>query len=442
MLRKIVSIFLVMSLMACAAQTENLSNGFEFIEDVESGAEVLESTNERPIQEKNRKLESVENIQPSKLEQLITDEYTITEPVIVPIESFSEMSYLFLVKEATSFNSGGDCWYEYALLGGILDTYEKGRAYYNEINLRYKKTQLVSNYEEIKQSYGESYLHQFYERNITAFSADGERVLLKTYIAPFRTIKVLYEIYEGDQILRPFIYEETSHTIQYNYSKNLQFFTIDVRNYSNILIEEVTKFYKSSYYYMAVGPLIDEPKRTFTMSKTTDKDDTLYYGLMSDENGGLCISIFSISDNELIFQSDSVSPIDKGQYLDKLVPQCVTILDDKLIVGYSSNAIKLENPFFYMDYLDYFEIDIKTNDVKYLCTNGVGIFSPDGKYLAYAPKYNKGEDAEHGYYIYSVETGETAFVPTGKIGRSSSEQPINNIVCWAHKDGLASLLEQ
>ena len=443
MLRKTLFVFLIMLLTACTAQIETHSDNTESGTGAESQVEIFEPTKQQPGQVESEKPISVKNIQPSKLEQLITGEYIITDPVIVPIDNFAEMSYLVLVKEAAmQFNDGGDYWYEYALLGGFCNTYENGKAYYDEINSQYKKTQLVPNYEEIEERYGKGYMQQFYERNVTAFSADGERVLLKTYIAPFRAIEVLYEVYKGEQILRPFIYEDTIFSKQYNYTKNLQFFTVDDGDSPNINIEEVLPFYKSYHYYMAIGPSVYEDKRTFSLSKTTDKNDTVYYALKSNENSGLCIGIFSIPDNELIFQSDPVNPNDSGQYPDKVIPKSVTILDDKLIVGYSSNAIKPENQLFYMDYLDYFEIDMETNAVNYLCTNGVGSFSPDGKYLAYAPRFYEGTEAQQVYYIYCTETGETAFIPTGKTGMSSFERNKNNIVCWAHKDGLASLLEQ
>jgi len=436
MLRKILFVFLVMSLTACAAQIENHTDDFDPETDVETEVEVFEQTKQQPIHEAGEKIQS------SKLQQLISGDYIITDPVIVPIDHFAEMSYLFLVKEAVmQFNDDGDYWYEYALLGGPCNTYENGKDYYDEINSRYKKTQLILDYEKIKGRYGKGYMQQFYERNITAFSADGERVLLKTYIAPFNTKEVLYEVYEGEQIFRPFIYEDTIYEKQYNYTKNLQFFTINDGNPPNFNIDGIYTFYKSYHYYMAIGSLVDEDKRTFSLSKTTDKNDTVYYTLMTDENSGLCIGIFSINENELIFQSETVNPSYNVQYLDKVIPKSATILDDKLIVGYSSNAIKPENQLFHMEYLDYFEIDMETNEVHYLCTNGEGSFSPDGKYLAYAPQYYEGEDAEQGYYIYSLETGETAFIPTGRTGISSFEQSKNDIVCWAHKDGLALLME-
>ena len=112
MLRKTLLVFLIMLLTACTARIETHSDNTESGTGVESQVEIFEPTKQQPGQVESEKPISAENIQPSKLQQLITGEYIITDPVIVPIDNFAEMSYLVLVKEAAmQFNDGGDYWH-------------------------------------------------------------------------------------------------------------------------------------------------------------------------------------------------------------------------------------------------------------------------------------------------------------------------------------------
>jgi len=429
MLKKVSIILLVLLLISCSninsSQNATISTAQEQLSETISKTQ--EQLHETPKAEAGTS--SVE-IKQSKLNQMINSEYLITDPVIVPIDHFAAMNYLFLVKEgAMYFSDGGDYWCEYALLGGACDTYESGKAYYDEINSRYKKTQLVSNYEEIEDRYGKGYMQQFYDRNITAFSVDGEQVLLKTYIAPLRTDKVLYEVFRGSQILNLYIFKDVVHLSLYNYTADLRPISIDE--------SDVPKTDKGSF--------VAEEKKIYSLTRTTDINDQVYYKLVKDNDLNECIvyiCLYSIQTDELVFKSEPVKNYPDDIYLSRVYPGYVALLDNKLIVGYYSKAIKPENQKFYMDYMDYFEIDIKTNEVNYLCTNGKGSFSPDGKYLAYAPQNYEGQEVQQGYYIYCIETGETAFISNGKTGMSSFEENDNNIICWAHKDGLASLLEQ
>lgn len=51
---------------------------------------------------------------------------------------FTDMQYLFLIQEEVGrFDDAGTPWYEYALLGGSYDTYEKGVNCYEDVNRQF-----------------------------------------------------------------------------------------------------------------------------------------------------------------------------------------------------------------------------------------------------------------------------------------------------------------
>ena len=352
-------------------------------------------------------------IEVSMLEELINGEYKFEAPIFVDAGKFKDMDYMLLVKEGKEYFTHTDVWYEYALIGNECDTYEKGKSYYNEINNLYKKKQIPTNFEALEREYSEGVIRQFYERHISAFSADGEKVLLKQYVAPFKAEEILYEVYQGKNILRPFLYREVLDRTQANYTTNLEYIS---------LRWEKDSFYKTHTHG------IEERDMVFSASTITDAKDTVYF-----KKDGRRIMLYSISDNKLVFESDTIT----------LYPHTVTILEDKLIGGYYSKA-KCEDDF---HCLDYFEIDMNTNESKYLFTNREGVFSPDGKYLAYASGYTLDDGpvkVEKGYYIYCVDTAETAFFLTRIRDRENDRyiqsDKLNHIICWAKKDGLEGLL--
>jgi len=355
----------------------------------------------------------------SRLEELIKGKYEFHEPIFVGADKLKYMEYLLLVKEGKGYFTNTDLWYEYALLGGEYDTYEKGKNHYDKINGLYKKELVSANSEEAEKKYGAGVVHQFYKRHIIAFSADGEKVLLKQYIAPFKSDEILYEVYKGDSILRTYLYYEIIDREHVNYTTNLEYISLS---------KERDVFYKTDINER------EEQEKTYSLSTATDVKDTVYYKGGVDEEGRNRIMLYSIPNNELVFESD---PIEK-------YPHTVTILENKLIVGYYSQAEYDD----YFNYLDYFEIDIDTNESKYLFTNRDGVFSPEGKYLAYATDYTPDDGSvlvEKGYYIYCVETSETAFILTQIRDRENDYyvQPdrLNNIIGWAHIDGLEALLK-
>ena len=61
-----------------------------------------------------------------------------------------------------------DAWYEYALLGGTCDTYEKGKDYYDKINKLYSKKFTSMYSKEVEQKYSEGVILQFFKRHIIA----------------------------------------------------------------------------------------------------------------------------------------------------------------------------------------------------------------------------------------------------------------------------------
>jgi len=359
-----------------------------------------------------------EKIEPSALQRLLDAEYNYEPPNEVSADRFTDMEYLFLVQEEVAhFDDGGMPWYEYALLGGFFNTYEKGRNCYNEVNLLYEKWQVDTNYDKLKKRFGDGFIKQYYRRHIAAFSPDGETVLLKTYINPPYNDEVFYEIYDGLWYQHSYIYRDTIFIGRINYTKGLQYASLDAGSGVYPECGEIYTFYGtgllSSYEYI-------KNAKQFEISITTDPYDVVYYKKDTDNQGDKCIGIYSILDNELIFQSETFEDY----------PVTVTIMDRKLIMGFTAK--------FHSSYLNYFEINMDTKESQYLFTNITGSFSPDGKYFACAAR--RGD--VRGYSIYCVEKGELTFIKSYDIDTEPANYLYNNdVFCWVDKYKVEELLE-
>lgn len=347
----------------------------------------------------------------NNLKKLIYSKQTDKPQKEVLISHFADMNYLLLIRENPGiFSDGCMPWYEYALLGSLYDTYEKGINCYNEVNLLYEKWQVDRDFDELKDQFGEGCMNSYYRRHIVAFSPNAERILLKTYINPPFSDRALYEIYDRNIYMHSYIYREIIDPNRVNFTKGIQFATLNDEpgfNYGNTYI-----FYKisslSNYYDM-------QEAKQYDISAITDSNDTLFYKADVNSQGEKCIGLYSISDNELIFQSESIENY----------PDTVDILNNKLIAGFGYEGVYC-----------YIEINIETNEATYLFKDQKGSFSPDGKYFAY-PTTTKDN---RGYNIYSVETGEMAFIKSYGLEPYRANCPYdNNICCWVRKEKVEEL---
>lgn len=343
------------------------------------------------------------------LQELINAKHSDAPIIEVPASSFTDMDYLFLAREIMGpFSELRTPWYEYALLGGSYDTYEKGINCYNKVNQPYEKWLIGRDFNRLRELYGEGYMNHYYRRHIIAFSPDGERVLLKTYLNPDNGLNILYETGGHWGSMSPYIYSDTIVPDRINYTKGLQFATLDPVGYS----EDQYTFYRISGvsdYYAA------QDEKPYDISTITDADDTLYYKKDVDPQGRKCIGIYSIPDNRLVFRSKAI----------EAYPVTVDILDHALIGGFKEQSDSY--------YLKYIEIDMNTNEADYLFTGPRGSFSPDGMYFA-CPAETK---EYQGYHIYSVAANERAFIKSyGTDTRMPDYFGGNYVCCWVSKDKI------
>lgn len=408
-------IFLMFTVTACFdAKQVAPSTRFEQQDDRQNHLEDSSERNEEPENSLASDIkETLVQTEHSDLQKLIDEKRAYVPPKEVAAGHFMDMDYLVLVRENPNiFSDGCMPWYEYALLGGPCDTYEKGIDCYNEVNLLYEKWQIDKNFDKWKEWWGEGCMNSYFRRHIVAFSPDAERILLKTCIDPPFGSEALYEIYEKKSYIRSYIYQDIIDPDQVNYTKGLHFATLDPVGYykDKFTFYEINRL---SNYYSVQDAL------KYEISVTTDSNDLLYYKKDVDPQGNKCIGIYSISDAQLIFQSEAIENY----------PFLVEIIEKELIAGFSSN--------FKYGYMDYYKINMETKEADYLFTEcGEGSFSPDGKYFAY-PDIS---DGNRGYNIYSVESGENAFIKSYGVQESSPNCPNDNqVYCWVSKDKLETL---
>lgn len=173
----------------------------------------------------------------------------------------------------------------------------------------------------------------------------------------------------------------------------------------------------------------DEEAETHSLTTITDAEDVMYIENEEDEDGHNHMRVYSIEDSSLIYESESI----------EYFPYTQQIVGNNLLIGFKNKGGNFK--------LDYFEVNMKTSECRYLFTNYEGIFSPDGEYFGYASEVKDSEGpkiVEKGYYIYNVETKETAFYLTRIRDIENDiwleEDDLNRIVCWVSKEGLESLL--
>lgn len=405
MKNKLSFVLLVLTLTACSnvGQIESTTIITEQakgqVNDLDQSSESEEkSTTSSESQEENTGQTELSNLQ-----KLIDTKNKYKPSNEVPASQFIDMDYLVLVRENPGiFTDGCMPWYEYALLGSSYDTYEKGINCYNDVNLYFEEWQIGRAYESVKELYREEVVNQYFRRHIIAFSPDGESVLLKTYIDPIAGDLALYEI-SGSS----YIYWDIISPDQINYTKGLRFAALEFP----LSYDENYTFYEihSLYNYDSI-----QDAKPYDISVTTDSNDALYYKKDVNSQGEKCIGIYSIADNDLTFQSEGV----------REYPVMVEIIDQKLIVGFESKSDLSYDR-------DYFEINMGTNESKYLFSlYKKGKFSPDGKYFAFPSRKN----GDRGYSIYSLETDELTFIKSYFNDEAGNFQSDNHVYCWVKKD--------
>lgn len=432
---------MIILLALCLTACTNTGNS---IPDIETPVPTESSTDSTEM----TTVESVEHIQKSELMGIVPEAAEV-EAEAFP---FAEMEYLFLVQESSdSYDDGEVAYYEYALLGGDWNTYEKGIQCYEYINSIYTGDDLQE----------EKSIHsKVFRRHIFNFSSDGERVLLKHY-RNGRGNPVLYEIYEGLSPLSSYIFCDIDSFGTVNYTKGLQFVSLICDyNFGNRIGDfeggRIDEFYQSSHItglyaiedeaiYSRLANniegesfILNEDARVYEISKTTNPADTIYYKKDSDKEGRQCIGIYTIENNELIYQSEAVEQeIDIEQKLED-----VTLLDNKLIVSVRSPDVNDDELNQYgvdgrpTPYLDYYEIEMDSGKWIYLFTGMRGEFSPDGKFFAGTFKMNE----FRGYQIMCLETGKYTVIKTSDFEYSRGEGT-SYVSCWVKKSKISELLE-
>lgn len=327
----------------------------------------------------------------------------------------TDMDYMFLVEdEGGIFSDGQIPWFEYALLGGEYDTYEEGIACYEAVNSLF--TEWHERIEKDSVRYGEGVLRYFYRRNIVAFSPSGNRILLKSYKGdgPISGSRPFYEIYEDFALIGSYFYDYMHVPGSNNYTKNLQYALLETES---LMVcpswGDIGIFYETSALPEELGK---EDPQTYSISSITDINDTLFYKKDIDDQGYECIGIYTIKENERVFQSRIV---DEYSY-----PRTVTILEDSLIGGFFSS---------FMRRWDYYKISMDTNEWIYLFSDdGVGSISPDGKYFAISDFM----DGYLGYRVNCIDTGAQVFIKNSNpIGGD------DQVLSWVSKDKIAQLVE-
>lgn len=364
---------------------------------------------------------------------------------------FADMEYISLVEKGGPHHpdDGATMFYEYALLGGDWDTYEKGRECYETINSLYEGK--PTNLENIEQN----------RRHISYFSSEGERVLIKDYAKQTSLgDHIIYELYEGLTPVGSYIYIDIFSLSNVNYTKSLQFINLDYSSagFSGIAGDgSVIDFYKTSQLsprykiddviehdevkianLKSININVADPE-IYEISRVTNPTDTIYYSEDSDEEGKQCIGIYTVDDNKLMYQSKA---IEQGIEIEKEL-EIVSLLDEKVIVGVTAsdtNRTKFQNDDHgYTNYLfDYYEIDINSGEWIYLFTDIPGGFSPDGKFFA----GGFWTEESLGYQIMCLDSGEyinlTVYV---KSKETSGYYNYNEAVCWVKKDKIDELLQ-
>ena len=383
--------------------------------------------------------------------------------------TFEDMEYVVMVVKAEILDSedSPEMLFEHALLGGVWNTYDKGRECYLTVNTLYEVKQ--------EQEYEDK---EWDRRHIFCFTNDGETVLIKNYAHPFSIPReyILYEIYNNSKPAGSYIYHDILRMSEVNYTKGLKYVNVNdgymkmngggmdfAMPDGSLKDGGVLNFYRTSQLSTEVSGNMEKHEisreianatemttyvtesELYEVSRVTNPTDTMYYKEDSDRNGKECIGIYSVDSKELIYQSKAFEQgIEIEENLEK-----VMLLNDMVIVGITASDVnkgRLEYDDYYSrnTVLDYYEIDLKSGNWMYLFTDIQGDFSPDGKYFAAAcvPSGYNNEYYPGGYHIVCLETGEyiniAGYVPTSEIDEYVYK---TDIVCWVNKDKIDELLE-
>jgi len=452
---KAMFVLLVLCLTACT----NTGNSMSDIEtpvptDIPTGSTVMST------------VESVEIINIPEQIGTVPD-FVEVEVEVFP---FADMEYMFLVQTNSTFYDASEmAYFEYALLGGECNSYEKGVDCYENINFLYTREELDTENNELimredlspEETRRQEILRKVFRRHIVGFSSDGERILLKNYSnAGGRGWPALYEIYEDLTPFGSYIYVDIDHFSDANYTKGLQFITLVCEyNFGNFIGDfeggRVDDFYQSSQVSTpnmiedeaifrlsnnieGESYILAEDAKVYQISKITDPADTIYYKKDSDKEGRQCIGIYTIDSNELIYQSEAIEHgIDIEKKLEKVI-----LLDDKLIVGVQITKVDDDELSRYkvgnrIPTLDYYEIEMNSGKWIYLFTGTEGEFSPDGRF--FAGTFVTAEIS--GYQIMHLETGEYTTIKTYDRSADTTGVGISYVICWVNKDKIDELLE-
>jgi len=390
--------------------------------DVTTDTLIVDSIN---INNQNENSSNTDNIGETNIfQKMIEDNYSIDEIKFADADSFVGMDYILLTKNKREYFTASDAWYEYALLGGVYDSYERGKLIYDEINTFIIGGIFSKDVWGVSSEYGEGFVKQFYQPHIIAFSADGKRVLIKEYIEPFSNERVNYRIYEGLECIYDYDYYEIVDRTQANYSTNLKYISeLRDRSYYKNIREDAGFLLSGIYYEYPI----------------TDIRDIMYYKYVLAEEGEMHIEVRNILEDTLFFKTEKLD----------MYPSAVQILDNKLILGFGNQTSDLteksdDDTF---NYLNYFVLDMSNGNINYLFTKPEGTFSPDLKYFAYSSSYTPDNGTrffDKGYYVYEVASKETIFYKSQT--RDTEEDyyveldVVTDIICWVNRSELENYI--
>lgn len=347
----------------------------------------------------------------SKLPKHCTTDFFSLE--LMDASEFRDMEYVALVKQTGDFYGASEAWYDYAIIGGEIDSYQKGVDYYEKLNVVYSQQREPIGYFSDTEEQG--LIRLLFERHVIKVSTDGTKILCETYLGDYNEDR-LYEVFSMN-----------GKYYQYKYYPGSSDYDTDWVNVSNTM----------NYYMKDRGTnlvdIITGEKHSIKKAKIINSSDTIFACYSYNENIEDVISfeIYSIKTGEVLYSSPLI------QYNDSDSIWLEYLCDDYLIFSFWNDQIELT------DMTNYYKLDFATNEIQYLITSHFsGQFSPDGKYFIYSPyDYHtllEIEGKERGFYIYELESGKTALYSTGKIYEGFGGS--NETVCWINKKGIEALI--
>jgi len=347
----------------------------------------------------------------SKLPEHCTTDFFSVE--LTDTSEFRDMEYVALVRQTGASYGASEAWYDYAIIGGEIDSYQKGVDYYEKLNAIYSQQREPIGYFSDTEEQG--LIRHLFERHVIKVSTDGTKILCETYLGDYNEDR-LYEVFSMN-----------GKFYQYKFNQGASGYDTDMVNVSNTM-----NYYKKDRGTNLVDIITGE-KHSIENANIINSNDTIFarYSLRDKNNAG--IEICSIKTGEVLYSSPVIQYTDSDSFFLKY------LCDNYLIFSLWNDQHEITRM------TNYYKLDFATNEIQYLITSHIsGQFSPDGKYFIYSPfEYPTSlelEGKERGFYICEIESGKKAFYSTGKLYEDYNGG--NEAVCWINKKGIEALISK